>query len=281
MRLQTTLPGVSLCPISNDSWRWNTNKSVNGARVEERLRRKIEAFVRENIVAFHRWRSNSVDLISLKTLINNKNPYLFRAKNLNVAADLVEAVLSARLSSSEEGVFGKFLEDLATFVAETTGHGQKSGIEGIDIEVPRNGVRHLIAVKSGRKWGNAQSKAKQKQDFRRAIQVIKQSKHAGEVVAVLGICYGNFRTKHTGEYLHIGGQSFWHLLSGDPNLYVDIVDPLGHEAQRHDDEFQQHLGNLKDRLTKELADRYCHSNGAIDWPKLVKAVSGNMNSEDG
>ncbi len=168
--------------------------------MEARLRRKIESFVRDNIVAFHDWRAENITDITLDKLINNKNPYLFRAKNLNVAADLISALLSARLSSAEEGVFGKFLEDLAIFVAETTGCGQKSGIEGIDIEVPRDGVRHLIAVKSGKKWGNAQSIGKQKQDFKRAVQVIKQSKHAGEVLPVLGICYGNFHTRHTGEF---------------------------------------------------------------------------------
>ncbi len=32
-----------------------------------------------------------------------------------------------------------------------------------------------------------------------------------------------------GEYLHIGGQSFWHLISGDTNLYIDMVEPLGYK----------------------------------------------------
>ena len=244
-----------------------------------KLRKSIEKFVRDNIVEFHRWRAENLNCIALNGLITNKNPYLFRAKNINVAADLITALLAARLSSAEEGVFGKFLEDLSVFVAQTTGRGQKSKGEGIDVEVTLGGVRHLIAVKSGRKWGNAQSIARQKQDFRRAVQVIKQSKYAGEVLPVLGICYGNFRTKHTGEYLHIGGQSFWNLLSGDPNLYVDIVEPLGHEAQRHDDEFKEHVANVTNRLTLEFTEKYCHANGAIDWARLVRAVSENMQSE--
>jgi len=244
--------------------------------VEERLRKKIEIFVRENVVSFHDWRASNIDCIKLATLINNKNPYLFRAKNLNVAGDLIAALLAARLSSAEEGVFGKFLEELAIFVAKTTGRGQKSGIEGIDIELPREGVRHLIAVKSGKKWGNAQSIKTQKQNFKRAVQVIKQSRRAGEVLPVLGICYGNFRSRHTGDYLHIGGQSFWYLLSGDRNLYVDIIEPLGHEAQRYDEEFKEHVASLTNRLTREFTATYCHPNGAIDWRKLVQAVSGNM-----
>ncbi len=137
----------------------------------------------------------------------------------------------------------------------------------------------MIAVKSGRKWGNAQSIKRQKQDFKRAVQVIKQSKYAGEVLPVLGICYGNFKTKHTGEYLHIGGQSFWYLLSGDPTLYVDIIEPLGHEAERYEQEFKQHVANMTNRLTREFTELYCEPNGAIDWSKLVQSVSGNLDLE--
>jgi hypothetical protein len=100
------------------------------------------------------------------------------------------------------------------------------------------------------------------------------------VLPVLGICYGSFRTKHTGEYLHIGGQSFWHLLSDDRNLYVDIIEPLGYEAQRYDDAFKEHVANLTNRLTREFTEKYCHPNGAIDWPRLVQAMSGNMDAEN-
>jgi len=46
------------------------------------------------------------------------------------AADLVRGLLDARLSSSEEGSFGGFMEELAIFVASETGDGKKSTAEG-------------------------------------------------------------------------------------------------------------------------------------------------------
>lgn len=244
--------------------------------MDPKLLKKVDAFVRENIVKFHEWRAENIGRITLDTLISNKNPYLFRAKNLNVASDLISALLAARLSSAEEGKFGEFLEDLAIFVAAESAGGDKSGIEGIDIELTRGGVRYLIAVKSGKKWGNAQSKAKQTQDFKRAVKVIRQSKHAANVQPILGICYGNFHTADNGTYMHIGGQSFWHLLSGDSNLYIDIIEPLGHEARKHDEAFKEHVASLTNRLTHEFTEKYCQKNGAIDWGRLVHAVSGNM-----
>lgn len=247
--------------------------------MDAHLREEIIEFVRENIVDFHQWRIDNLNNTRLHGLLKSKNPYLFRAKNLIAAPALIEALMNARLSSSEEGVFGKFLEELAIFVAEQCGGGQKSGIDGIDVELVRDGTRYLIAVKSGKNWGNSQSHRRQREDFRKAMQVIKQSKYAGEVQPVLGICYGNFKTKHKGDYLHIGGQSFWHLLSSDPTLYIDIVEPLGHEADKYDKAFEEQKAATFNRLIGEFIAQYCDASGTIDWNRLVEFVSGNIGCE--
>jgi hypothetical protein len=188
----------------------------------------------------------------------------------------MNALLDARLSSSEEGSFGGFLEDLAVFVTQNSGGGQKSAAAGIDIEVHRKGTRYLIAVKSGKNWGNSSQHAALKRDFKTAVKVIKQSKHAGSLQPTLGICYGNFRTINTGDYLHIGGQSFWHLISGDANLYIDLVEPLGYKAEEHENNFRIEKDKTYNRLIREFTNVYCDASGSIDWAKLVQFVSGNM-----
>jgi hypothetical protein len=242
------------------------------------IRKQIIGFVRENIVNFHLARLENLNKLNLRTLLANKNPYLFRAKNLNVASDLIEALLQARLSSSEEGSFGTFLEELAIFVAKICGGGQKATSAGLDIDLTREGTRYLIAVKSGRNWGNAGQHKDLRANFKNAVKVVKQSKQTGQVQPTLGICYGKFKTVDNGEFLHIGGQSFWHLLSGDPELYVDIVEPLGHEAENHAQLFAEKKDNAFNRLTREFTLDYCDTTGAIEWDKLVRFVSENLES---
>lgn len=244
--------------------------------MNKKTRSLIEKYVHDNIASFHLSRIDRLRRLTLNNLIRNKNPYLFRAKNLTLAAPLMTAVLDARLSSSEEGSFGGFLESLAIFVAEITGGGQKSAAEGIDIEVIRDSIRYLIAVKSGRNWGNASQHSALRLNFKRAVKVIRQGRSVTQLQPTLGICYGNFRTTNNGEYLHIGGQSFWHLISGDKKLYIDLVEPLGHEAEQHDKAFTREKNNTYNRLTREFMNGYCDEAGAIDWPKLVRFVSGNM-----
>jgi hypothetical protein len=243
--------------------------------MNQELRQRITKFVETTIVTFHENRAKNIEKLKLADLLRNKNPYLFKAKHLESAPDLVRALLDARLSSSEEGSFGSFLEELAIFVASETGNGKKSAATGIDIELNRNGIRYIVAVKSGRNWGNASQHATLKKNFQTAVKVLKQSKQGEPIQPTLGICYGKFKTVDNGEFLHIGGQSFWELLSGDSNLYIDIVEPLGHRADGLNAEFDRRRSELYTKMTHEFIHSYCTSSNAIDWQKLVHFVSGN------
>jgi len=241
-----------------------------------KTRKSISRYVQENIDRFHSNRIARIKKLKLSDVIKNKNPYLFRAKNLNSASDLITALLDARLSSSEEGTFGGFLEDLAIFVAEATGGGIKSAAQGIDIESVRKNVRHLIAVKSGKNWGNADQHRRLRENFKTAVKVIKQSQHAANLQPTLGICYGNFKTVNNGTYLHIGGQSFWHLISGDKSLYIDLIEPLGQDAEKHNELFNIEKAAAYNRLIREFTMAYCDAGGNIGWAKLVQFVSENL-----
>lgn len=81
---------------------------------------ELKQYVNENIVVFHESRLRRLEDIELHEVLKKKNPYLFRAKNITVASDLITGILDAFLSSSEEELFGQFLEELALFVIDQT-----------------------------------------------------------------------------------------------------------------------------------------------------------------
>ncbi|MGQ9872062.1 PmeII family type II restriction endonuclease [Leptodesmis sp.] len=81
---------------------------------------EIARYVEENIHRFHENRITGLRTLKLQTVLKRKNPYLFKAKNIITAYDLVKGLLDAHLSSSEEGLFGAFLEGLAIFVCART-----------------------------------------------------------------------------------------------------------------------------------------------------------------
>ena len=60
--------------------------------------------------------------------------------------------LDAKLSASEEKIFGDFLEDLAIFLAQKTLNASKSSSGGISFEYFDKDTKFLVSVKSGINW---------------------------------------------------------------------------------------------------------------------------------
>ena len=236
----------------------------------------LRNYVNEKITIFHTNRINGIKGLKLNSLIS-KNPYMFRAKNVLTAAEYVEQNLQAFLSSSEEKSFGGFLEDLAIFISEQTCNGHKSTAQGVDLEFIDNHIHYLISIKSGPRWGNSSQQAQLSRDLTTAVARLKQSGQTNQAEAVLGICYGKTKTSYTRGYKKVVGQSFWYLISGNENLYTDIIEPLGFNAKQHNDQFLQERANIENLLTHEFLNRFCDPiSGSINWIELTKANSQNM-----
>lgn len=235
----------------------------------------LKEFVNTNIDTFHGSRLNKLKQTKLTDILKNKNPYLFRAKNINTAGDLVKDLLEAVLYASEEKFMGDFLERLAIFVAEQMWNGQKSPTTGIDVDFTKHGIRYLVSVKSGPNWSNSSSMAKQRDNFNTAIRVIKQQSPEAHVEAVLGICYSKKRTSHNHNIMTVHGQAFWHLLTDDKDFYTDIIEPIGYRAPEHNDAFIEEKARILNLFTIDFMKEYS-TNGAIDWDKIVRFNSGNI-----
>ena len=236
---------------------------------------QVIEFVNSNITDFHGKRLQILSKLTLHKLID-KNPYLFRAKNINLASELIENTMSAFLSSSEEKVFGDFLEDLAIFIAGITVNGHKSSAQGIDLEFINESNHYLVSIKSGVNWGNSSQHKKMVEDFNNAVKRIKQSPHHANPQPTLGICYGkNKTTRHKNGYIHIVGQNFWTLISGNIELYKEIIEPLGYRAKEHNEHYEHEKARISNVLTARFIQEFCNSKGEIDWPQLVQANSGN------
>jgi len=233
-------------------------------------------YASQRISEFHDARIERLAQLELRKVLRRKNPYLFRAKDILTASSLIESIMAAFLSSSEEQAFGAFLEDLAIFVSEQVCGGAKSSAPGLDLEFARDACYYPVSIKSGPNWGNSSQKTALRADFRRARTVQRQRNSGLQVESVLGICYGRNKTTYRGEYTQYTGQSFWHFLSGDANLYVDIIEPIGHDARKHNDDFERRRVALVNQFTKEFVEEFCDDTGNIDWPNLVRFVSGNM-----
>ena len=230
----------------------------------------ISQFVEQNIGTFHQKRIQSLDTLKLSQVLKRKNPYLFKAKYVLTAEQIIRGIVDAHISSNEETIFGDWLEGLAIFINQKVYNGKKSGITGIDLEFDNGGIRYIITIKSGPNWGNSSQIAKMISDFKTAKKALRTSSSKLNITAVNGCCYGKDNKSDKGDYYKYCGQKFWEFISGDKELYTEIIEPLGHKAKEKNDDFMKSYSQMINKFTKEFANEYCDNKGDINWKKLVE-----------
>ena len=236
---------------------------------------EIVNYVEANIQTFHQRRLDKLQELKLMNVVKRKNPYLFKAKNINAASEFVKTILDAFLSSQEEGIFGDFLEEFAIFICGQVYGGRKSSAVGIDLEFEKDNIRYIVSIKSGPNWGNSSQIAKMRDNFRQAKRILGRNTSSTNVVAVNGCCYGKDRVPNKGDYFKLCGQRFWEFISGDGDLYTDIIEPLGHRAKEKNEQFNLEYAKVFNRFTGEFITEFCDANGSIRWEDIVKLNSGS------
>jgi hypothetical protein len=237
---------------------------------------QVHLYIRENIDSFHQKRYEKLCELNLKTILKRKNPYLFKAKYLINAGELVSKLLDAYLSSQEETLFGDFLERLAIFVCQKTYGGVKleEGY-GIDLKFSKDNLIYLVEIKSGPHWGNSSQVTKMRTNFNELRSKLLQEiplLAPENIIAVNGCCYGRCQKQQDG-YLKLCGQAFWTFISGKECFYLDIIEPLGYQARVKNEAFIEKQANLINRFTADFIQEYCLPNGEINWERLVKLSS--------
>lgn len=215
-----------------------------------------------------------IDGLDIEAVMKSKNPYLYRAKAMSSAAEIVESVLNAYISSSEETIFGNcFFEP----IAKAASGGMKALAEGIDImiESAEENTMYAIAVKSGPNVFNADSKKRQEQNFNAASKLAKQGHFAYD--PIIGYSYGKKRTKKSSKpkiYRELAGQDFWYELTGEKDFYQKIITYMGDLPEKYLERYKESYAKASNRLVRQFSNDFCNEDGAISWDKLVRFNSG-------
>jgi Type II restriction endonuclease EcoO109I len=230
------------------------------------------------ITPFYNTRLMNLNSLNLTAVLRRKNPYLFKAKNIELAGDLVKSIVDAFLSSQEETIFGNLLEGFAIYVSSRLYGGCKSNLKSVDLEFERNGIYYIVGIKSGINWGNSDQIAKMRDNFKLAKTLLLQRDTSLEVQAVNGCIYGKDRSplKVNSDpdktYYKYAGQDFWEFISEDDNLYREIIAPIDHEARQKDEAFKRAYSAKVNEMTQDFMMRFI-VDSQIDWGKLIDFVS--------
>lgn len=224
---------------------------------------------------FYKSLIEKIDGLDVVKIMKRKNPYLYRAKAMENASDIVNSVLNAFISSSEETIFGNcFFEPIAIAASG----GNKALAEGVDIMIQDNDSNtiYAVAVKSGTSVFNADSKKRQEQNFMAASKLAQQAKARFE--AYIGYAYGKKKMSDRGTpkiYQELAGKKFWEELTGEEDFYLKIIRFMGTLPEQYVSAYKESYNKAFNRLVREFSNKFCKEDGSIDWEKLVEFNSGD------
>lgn len=232
---------------------------------------QLRVFITELMDAFYERRIGSLKKLDLRKILSKKNPYLYCALGIDDPRKIVEAIVNAQVSSSDEGLFGDaFFEPLALKLSG--GHTAPS--PGVDVVCEDSATYTAYAIKSGTAVFNAQSKKKQLEEFNSlAARVRKLGKRFDPVI---GYGYGRKQQRSLASYREVAGQALWEELSGDPEAYVRIIQLLAEAPSSTVDDYERARTALIDELVAEFETDYCEADGTIDWEKIVRLNSSSV-----
>ncbi len=250
-------------------------------------------FLANNVVTpFYEKRLEALKKLTLDDVLKKKNPYLVKAKNIEIAGDFVKTIVDAFLSSQEETMFGGLLEGFAIHISHNLHGGFKSTYKSVDLEFERDGKYHIVGIKSSANWGNGDQVRQMRSNFIEAKEHLREAGMTREIVVVNGCIYGKDANplkrlsgaKQKGKmvsveiepdkvYYKYAGQDFWNFISGDDELYQDIIKPIDEQARRRNEAFKAVYTAKINEMTQAFVENYMTAENRIDWVKIIDVVS--------
>jgi hypothetical protein len=232
---------------------------------------ELEALIKQQLHVFYASRIKRIQGLKLKEVLKKKNPYLFRATGIAKYSEIVEDIIRAFISSSDETMFGKYFFEP---IAKMATRGIKAPSSGIDIAIDEGARYTAISMKSGVHWGNRDQLAMQDENFR-AIQRRLYETHQ-QFDPVVGHGYGR-KNGLTKNYRDSSGQAFWTEVTGDSDFYLKLIRLMKDEPAKHRDEYKLAWDLALNRFNGEFYNEFCfhekERDGAIDWEKLTRLSS--------
>ena len=242
------------------------------------MKPEIIDYIEREIQSYYVERLESLNKLNIDNLIKKKNPYLFRIKNLNTSEIIVTELVNAHLSSSEETMFGNWMEKFAIYTCKIyrpNSGAQKASSFGADLDFKINDVRYIISIKSGPNWGNSEQIKKLEDRFKSIRMTLRTSGNSEKIEFINGCIYGD-KNKVYSDYSKVCGEKFWELLTSDSEFYKKIIIPLGEISKIKDEEYKNKLSARINILTSEFTSNYCYPDGVINWDMIIERNSSAL-----
>jgi Type II restriction endonuclease EcoO109I len=193
---------------------------------------------------------------------------------------MINEILAAHLSSSDEGIFG---EEFFEPICQALSGAQTAAAKGVDFVIETSTAFEAISLKSGPNAFNSSQVSKQNQQFEEIQNSLRATLRSlrKEFLPVMGCGYGRVDSPPTAsrKYHKLAGQAFWEHITEDSQFYLKLVRFMRDDPDRHRPAFKEAWDRAVNRFVRQFSVDFCNTGGDILWDKLVEFNSGKARPE--
>jgi hypothetical protein len=236
---------------------------------------QLEKLIRACLAKFYARRIGALESLNLSEVLRRKNPYLFRAKGIGNAAEMVSELLAAHISSSDETIFGsEFFEPICKHASKFV----IAAARGSDFVLEADDAYQAISLKSGPNAFNSDQVSKLNDRFREIEDSLRATLRTlrKQFVPIMGCAYGkgNLAPQKSRRYFKLAGQEFWERVTGDSAFYLKLVSLMRDDPDKHRPAFTEAWDRAVNRFVRDFTAAFCNDIGEIEWERLVAFNSG-------
>jgi hypothetical protein len=238
----------------------------------------LERCIGEQMVIYYEWLTAMLEQVTFKQLFE-VNPYSFSLERSGNVGQIAMDSLDEFLRPVRVQLFEDALREIVIFIASQVFGGYRSSLPGMDVEFVNRGTYYAIAIELGPERAGSSRPRMSAQDIRDAV--VRSTNTLLPVQPALGVCWGKAPTSFLPDgTLRVEGQQFWHLVSDDPYLHIDLVKPLRGQALRNSEGFEQARACAVTRLFMEFYELFCGRSGMVKWGRLAQFTSSNYTPDE-
>ena len=233
---------------------------------------RLDLFLEEGFSQIDQSLKIVIDRVTPEQILSEFDPYFLAAQDIHTAHDLVDQTFRSYLGRIEKESIEVLLKRLAADVCGRIYGCKTESAKGVDLEFVKEDIVYLICVKPDPGWGSTQQVSHMVANLKSAKRNLRIKNPELSVGVIIGCLYGRDEQFDKGEYWKLCGQRFWAFISGNDDLYIQIIESLVHRAKQRNDDFQKSYARAINRLEREVLTDFV-SNDLVDWDRLIQFVS--------
>ena len=249
----------------------------------------VEKEIRKNLQEHRKRCLESCNELTLDKFLKSTNFLEICSRYFSIE-NFINKEVSSRNSLSRQGMFGHFLQGVVIIMAGANSHFSSNpthdvGAGDVLITNEITGISYLLELKSGENTCNGGGRKNMEAQFIKHKQTSnsnnKSRSKKNPLKCMIAIVSSNKliikinKPKYgfgvIGVDYVLGGQALWTFLTGNPNIYLDLME-ITHEGTF---EYEAALKEADEQTTKRLIDEL-NMRELNSWEKLLKFSCANM-----